>query len=273
MQAPTSSVPVIDISNVSVKYNMPSERINSLKEVAIRRLTGTKITYSDFYALSNINLQIMHGEAVALVGKNGAGKSTLLKLISQVQRPTRGRVIVRGKISPMIELGSGFHPELTGRENIFLNGAMMGHSYLEMSRKLNNIIEFSELGDFIDSPIRTYSSGMIARLGFSIAAEIDPEILIIDEVLAVGDESFQSKCISRMRKFHESGITVLFVSHALDKAEELCPRAIWLDGGKMRYNGPSSKAIQYFRESMNEDVGLFETRQRQIVVAKKSTKK
>ncbi len=256
------------VQNVSVCYHMPSERINSLKEVAIRRVTGRKISFSDFYALRGVSVQIKVGEAVALIGRNGAGKSTLLKIISQVQSPTKGRVVVRGKISPMIELGAGFHPELTGRENILLNGAMLGFSETQMLKKFDQIVDFSELGNFIDSPIRTYSSGMVARLGFSIAASVDPEILIIDEVLAVGDENFQTKCLNRMSEFRDNGVTVLFVTHGLDKIKLLCPRTIWLNEGHLMYDGPTEKAIGYFRDSMMYDEGLETTRMRQIVKIK-----
>ncbi len=188
-----SGQPAIVVSDASVCYRLPTERINTLKEQVIRQVTRRKVKFNEFWALRKVNLQINRGEAIALVGRNGAGKSTLLKLIAKVQRPTTGRIWVQGTMAPIIELGAGFHEELTGRENIFLNGAMLGFSRKEMEKKVDNIIEFSELANFIDSPLRTYSSGMHARLGFAVAAEADPDILIIDEVLSVGDEAFQAK--------------------------------------------------------------------------------
>lgn len=266
LAAHINKAPAIEIANVAVRYRMPNEQVTSLKEVAIRRVTGRKVTYSEFYALNNINATIQAGEAVALIGRNGAGKSTLLKVISRVQVPTKGRIIVRGKMSPMIELGAGFHPELTGRENVYLNGAMLGHSRKEMDSKMQGIIDFSELHNFIDSPLRTYSTGMIARLGFAIASEVDPEILIIDEVLAVGDESFQRKCIERMQRFRDRGITILFVTHALDTIAKLCSRCIWIGEGHVVYDGPTEKAVRYFQESMQFEGSLSETRMRQVVI-------
>lgn len=264
--AATDKAPAIEFTNVGVRYSMPNEQVKSLKEVAIRRFTGRRVTYSEFFALNNVSAKIYPGEAVALIGRNGAGKSTLLKVISQVQVPTAGRIIVRGKMSPMIELGAGFHPELTGRENVFLNGAMLGYSRKQMDSKMQGIIEFSELHNFIDSPIRTYSTGMIARLGFAIASEVEPEILIIDEVLAVGDESFQRKCLDRMLSFRERGITILYVTHALNTIERLCPRCIWISEGRIVYDGPTAKAVKYFQENMQFDDTLSETRMRQVVV-------
>ena len=195
----------IIVSEVSVCYRLPTERITTLKEQVIRTITRRKIKYNEFWALRKVNLRVNRGEAVALIGRNGAGKSTLLKVVAKVQRPTAGRVWVQGRIAPIIELGAGFHEELTGRENIFLNGAMLGFSRAEMQKKVDSIIEFSELANFIDSPLRTYSSGMHARLGFAVAAEADPDILIIDEVLSVGDEAFQKKCMDRMNRFRNGG--------------------------------------------------------------------
>jgi ABC-type polysaccharide/polyol phosphate transport system ATPase subunit len=253
------------LADVSVRYLMPSERISSLKELAVRRLTGRRVKFTEFWALRGIHLRIPQGEAIALIGANGAGKSTLLKVIARVQAPTAGRVWVRGSISPLIELGAGFHPELTGRENIFVNGAMLGFSRKSMQQRLDSIVEFSGLENFIDSPLRTYSSGMQARLGFSVAAAADPDILIVDEALSVGDEAFQRKCAARMAEFRRQGVTILYVTHAIDSVHEICPNAVWLDGGRIRYAGPTEDAVSLYRQSLLADPSLAETQKLQIV--------
>jgi ABC-type polysaccharide/polyol phosphate transport system ATPase subunit len=255
----------IELIDVSVCYRLPSERINNLKEQVIRRLKGTHTSYSEFWALSNISLRVRHGESIALLGRNGAGKSTMLKVIARVQRPTQGRVIVRGNVAPLIELGAGFHSELTGRENIYINGAMLGFSRKQMDAKFESIVEFSELGSFIDSPIRAYSSGMVARLGFAIAADADPDILIVDEALAVGDEAFQQKCLRRMEEFRRRGVTQLYVTHAVGTIHELCTRAVWLDGGRVRFVGDTQVAVQLYRASAEVEADLAATQRLQVV--------
>jgi len=263
----------IVLHDVSVRYRMPTERITSLKEVAVRRLTGRSIKYSEFWALRHANLQVQRGEAIGLVGRNGAGKSTMLKVIAHVQKPSSGRVWVRGHVSPLIELGAGFHHELTGRENIFVNGAMLGFSRKQMERKFERIVEFSELEDFIDAPIRTYSSGMIARLGFSIAADADPDILIIDEAIAVGDEQFQAKCIERMQDFRKQGVTIFYVTHALDSLTRLCPKVVWIDSGRIRKVGPTAQVIEEFRRDLAGEVSIIDSRKMQIVRVERGTGK
>jgi len=266
--APTlepSSDDAILVSGVSLRYRMPTERISSLKEQVIRTITRRTVGYNEFWALRNINLRIKFGDSVALVGRNGAGKSSLLKVIARVIAPTSGRVVVRGNVAPIIELGAGFHPELTGRENIFLNGAMLGFSEPAMKRKFDSIVDFSELEAFIDSPIRTYSSGMTARLAFAIAAEADPDLLIVDEVLSVGAEAFQKKCETRMVRFRERGCTILYVTHALDMAYKLCERAVWIEEGRAIYSGPTPKVVNLFRESMEFESSLSATQKRQVV--------
>lgn len=272
--APSFSGPpdlAVVLSRISVCYRMPTERINTMKEQVVRRITGRSVKYSEFWALHDITLKVRQGEALALIGSNGAGKSTLLKVIARVQQPTSGKVWVRGAISPLIELGAGFHPELTGRENIFINGAMLGFSRRQMQRKFDSIVEFSELGAFIDAPLRTYSSGMTARLGFAVAADADPDILIIDEALSVGDEGFQKKCIARMEEFRARGVTIFYVTHALDKVDELCPRAVWLEGGRMRYAGPTDEVIEAYRENLETeaDISLADTQKLQILPTRK----
>jgi ABC-2 type transport system ATP-binding protein/lipopolysaccharide transport system ATP-binding protein len=259
------------LADVSVRYRLPSERISSLKEVVVRRLTGRSVKYSEFWALRHVDLEVQRGEAIGLVGRNGAGKSTMLKVIARVQKPSSGRVWVRGHVSPLIELGTGFHQELTGRENIFINGSMLGFSRKAMQRKLDRIVEFSGLEGFIDAPLRTYSSGMIARLGFSVAADADPDILIIDEALSVGDEEFQKKCVNRMQEFRRAGVTIFYVTHALDVLGRLCPKAVWIDGGHIRKVGSTAQVIEAFRDSLENDVSIVETRKMQIVqVSRKS---
>jgi ABC-type polysaccharide/polyol phosphate transport system ATPase subunit len=255
----------VELHNVTVSYQMATERVKSLKEVAIRALTGRSVKFSEFRALSDVNMEVKQGEGIALVGRNGAGKSTMLKIIARVHKPTRGRVIVRGTISPLIELGAGFHPELTGRENVMLNGAMLGFSRRDMERKFPSIVEFSGLENFIDSPVRAYSSGMVARLGFAVAADADPDILIIDEALSVGDEAFQLKCLARMNEFRSQGVTVFFVTHGLDIIKTLCERTVWLDAGQIRMDGETEEVIQAFRKSMIKDDDLAETQKRQVV--------
>lgn len=259
----------IVVSGVSLRYRLPTEKINSLKEQVIRTITRRTVGYNEFWALRNVNLRIKFGDSVALVGRNGAGKSSLLKVIARVVNPSSGRVVVRGNVAPIIELGAGFHPELTGRENIFLNGAMLGFSESAMRRKFDSIVDFSELEAFIDSPLRTYSSGMTARLAFAIAAEADPDVLIIDEVLSVGDEAFQKKSENRMVSFRKRGCTILYVTHALDSAHKLCERAVWIDEGRAIYSGPTEKVVSLFRESMEFDTSLSVTQKRQVMKVKR----
>jgi ABC-2 type transport system ATP-binding protein/lipopolysaccharide transport system ATP-binding protein len=238
--------PIIEMKGVSVRYRLPSERIGTFKEYAIRTLQR-KIKLLNFWALNDITFDVNKGEVFGLIGNNGAGKSTMLKVISKVLKPSKGRVVVYGKIAPLLELGAGFHPELSGRENVFLNGALLGYSREEMQTVFDEIVEFSELGQFIDSPIRTYSSGMYARLGFAVATAHVPEILILDEILSVGDEAFQRKCNVRLKTFQQSGATVLMVSHGLDMMEGMCNRIAWIDHGKLKKIGDPHEVIAAYR--------------------------
>jgi len=247
---PTESKPAIILENVSVRYRLPSERIGTLKEYAIR-LLQRRLKHREFWAIKDLDLNIQQGEVFGIVGDNGAGKSTLLKVISKVLRPTTGRVRIYGKIAPLLELGAGFHPELSGRENVFLNGALLGYSHDEMNQVFNEIVEFSELAEFIDAPIRTYSSGMYARLGFAVATAHQPEILIVDEILSVGDEAFQRKCTDRITGFRENGATVLMVSHNLDLIAGMCNRAAWLDHGKLIHMGNAEEVVAKYREGVH----------------------
>jgi ABC-type polysaccharide/polyol phosphate transport system ATPase subunit len=237
----------LSFQDVGMCFRMYRERVNTLKEAALG-LFRHRTRYDEFWALRHASFDVRAGESVGLIGHNGSGKSTLLKIAAGVLKPTEGRVHVAGRISPMIELAAGFDPDLTGRDNIFLNGALMGHSRKEMSSKLDRIVEFSELAEFIDQPVKNYSSGMYARLGFAIAADVDPEILIIDEVLAVGDERFQAKCMERIRAIRGSGCTIFYVSHGMDSVAELCSRVIVLHHGSVAFDGLPGPAIERYRE-------------------------
>jgi ABC-2 type transport system ATP-binding protein len=221
---------VVWLDCISVRYRIPHERITSLKEYAIRRLMR-RIVVEDFWALRDVSLSIKSGEVFGVVGRNGAGKSTLLRVIARVIRPTRGRMRVVGQVAPLLEVGAGFHPELTGRENVYLNATLLGHSRREVDERFDSIVAFSELDQFIDAQLRTYSSGMWARLGFAVATAWQPDILLMDEVLSVGDEGFRVKCQARIKAFRDAGTTVLLVSHSLDIIRALCKRAIWLEQG------------------------------------------
>ena len=243
--------PVIILDGISVSYRAPEARIGSFKEFAIQ-LISRKVHFKEFNALRNVSLEIYEGETIGIIGRNGAGKSTLLKIISRVLIPSKGRVRIRGLVSPLLELGAGFHPELTGRENIFMNGTLLGHKRREIEGRLDEIIEFAELGAFIDSPLRTYSSGMIARLGFSIATTWKPDILILDEVLSVGDENFRNKCSTRIASFHREGTTTLLVSHIASNIETMCSRAVWLDHGMKKAEGAVDDILTQYQKSQQE---------------------
>jgi len=236
----------IQLDNVTVRFRIPHEKIPTLQEYAIRWLKRRTVSFTDFNALDNVSFSIKQGETVGIVGANGAGKSTLLKVISRVIRPTQGRVFLRGRIAPLLELGAGFDYEMTGRENIFLNGAVLGFSRKEMATRLNRIVEFSGISDFIDAPIRTYSSGMVARLGFAVATDIQPEVLIIDEVLSVGDAEFQQKSSARISKYHNDGSTILIVSHNSTAIKQLCDRVVWLDRGSIKMLGNANDIVDQY---------------------------
>jgi ABC-2 type transport system ATP-binding protein/lipopolysaccharide transport system ATP-binding protein len=224
---------MIEVHDVSMRFRLNNDRILSLKEFVTTALRG-KLQYQDFTALQNISFSVYPGQTLGLIGRNGAGKSTLLKVISGILKPTEGSVTCRGNIVPMLELGSGFDFDLTGRENIFLNGAILGYQEDFLKEKYQEIVDFSELGDFIHSPIRNYSSGMLARLAFSVATVVNPEILIVDEILSVGDAAFQEKSHARMLELMGGGTTVLFVSHNLSQIQEMCSQVLWLDHGHIR---------------------------------------
>lgn len=231
-----------------MKFRMSDEPINSLKEIFTHAVKG-KLKFNEFLALDNVSFELEKGKTLGLIGKNGAGKSTTLKLISGILKPTEGTIITNGNIVPMLELGAGFDLELTGKENIYLNGAILGYSKEYLESKYDDIIEFAEIRDFIDMPIRNYSSGMMARLAFSIASVVQPEILIVDEILAVGDVAFQEKSFNRMKELMSGGATVLFVSHDLEKIEEMCDKVIWLNRGKVVMFGDTDEVCKEYRKA------------------------
>lgn len=237
---------IISVRDVSMVFNLATERVDSLKEYMLQ-LAKHQLMMQKFYALQHINLEVARGESVALIGVNGSGKSTLLKVIAGVMRPTYGSVQVRGSIAPMIELGAGFDPDLTARENIYLNGAVLGHDRAFMNDHFDNILDFAELWDFVDVPVKNFSSGMVARLGFAIATEIRAEILIVDEVLSVGDFRFQEKCKKRMSKMLSGGTTLLFVSHSTEQVIELCQKAIWLKNGRIQQSGSAREVCKHYQ--------------------------
>ncbi len=245
---PDGSEPVIRLENVSVRYRVPRERIPTFKEYAIRWLRR-RIGYEEFWALRGVSLEVRCGEAFGIIGPNGAGKSTLLKVVARVLRPTMGRVRVRGRVAPLLELGAGFDTELTGRENVFLNGAILGYTRADIAARFDRIVDFAGVRDFIDAPLRTYSSGMIVRLGFAVATDVQPEILIVDEVLAVGDAEFQKKCAERIEDFRRNGTTILMVSHNLGAVQTLCERAMWLNRGEVQALGPAADVVQQYQQA------------------------
>lgn len=244
---------MIELNNVSMKFRMANDRIMSLKEYVVKKLTG-KIEYKEFIALDNISFSIKKGEVVGIIGSNGAGKSTLLKIISGILAPTQGNVRVQGSIAPMLELGAGFDIDLTARENIFLNGAVLGYSKQYLTDKYDEIVDFSELHQFMNVPIRNFSSGMIMRLAFSIATLVNPDVLIVDEILSVGDANFQKKSAKRMRELMSGGTTVIMVSHSIEQIRQMCSRAVWLDHGEMKMVG---NAVEVCNSYMNHSRELY----------------
>ncbi len=244
---------MIKIENVSMKFNLEIEKDFSMKQAFVNLFTKKKKKKKneDFWALKDVSFNIGKGEVVGLIGSNGAGKSTLLKVVSGVMKPTKGKVKVKGVISPMIELGAGFDGNLTARENIYLNGAILGYSKEFLDDKFDEIVEFSELKDFLDVPVKNFSSGMTAKLAFSIATIVNPEILIVDEILSVGDIKFQEKSKKKMMEMIKGGTTVLYVSHSLESIKDLCTKVVWLEHGKVVKMGDTNKICDdYYKEQM-----------------------
>ena len=240
---------VINVSDATVRFNMASERIDNLKEYVIK-LVKHQLMFQEFLALKYVDFSVRKGEAWGVIGTNGSGKSTLLKLICGILKPYTGTVKIQGSIAPLIELGAGFDGDLTAKENIFLNGAVLGHTKKYMQDHFEEIVEFAELQDFLDMPIKNYSSGMAARLGFSIATVVRPDILIVDEVLSVGDYAFQQKCEKRMKGMLEGGTTLLFVSHSIDSVRSLCDHALWLDKGNVRLKGEVEEVCDAYMQAL-----------------------
>ena len=238
---------IIQVEDVSMRFNLAQEKTETLKEYTVKLLKH-QLFFNEFYALLDISFKIEPGESVALIGRNGSGKSTMLKLIAGVMYPTTGSVTVNGEIAPLIELGAGFDLDLTARENVFLNGAVLGHDRAYMQEHFQNIIDFAELWDFVDVPVKNYSSGMIARLGFSIATMVKPEILVVDEILAVGDQAFQDKCHKRLEDMMNSGTTVLLVSHSAADIKRICQKAVWIDKSNLRFVGNVDEALQFYNK-------------------------
>lgn len=238
---------IVSVKDVSMVFNLATERLDSLKEYVLK-LLKRELMIQEFYALRDVNLEVERGEAVALIGTNGSGKSTLLKVIAGVMHPTKGSVTVRGSIAPMIELGAGFDMELTARENVYLNGAVLGHDRKFMDEHFNSIIDFAELWDFVDVPVKNYSSGMVARLGFAIATAVRADVLIVDEVLAVGDFRFQEKCKKRMAEMMSGGTTLLFVSHSTEQVRQLCQKALWIKKGRVQMFGDVNEVCDAYEK-------------------------
>lgn len=238
----------VELKNVEMHFNMSKEKLESLKEYFLKLVTR-KLMYEDFTALDNVSFEVPKGDVFGIVGLNGSGKSTTLKLISGILTPTKGTVETAGTIAPLIELGAGFDYDLTARENIYLNGSVLGHSKKFMDEKFDDIVEFSEMRDFLDTPMKNYSSGMVARIGFAIATVTQPDILIVDEILAVGDFRFQEKCEQRMKHMINDDTTVIIVSHSIEQIERLCRHCLWLEKGKIKMIGDAQEVCRAYRAS------------------------
>lgn len=238
----------VNVSHVTIRFNLANQKVDNLKEYVIK-LAKRELMFQEFLALKDVSFQIKKGEAWGIVGANGSGKSTLLKAISGILKPYQGSITVDGSVAPLIELGAGFDGELTARENIFLNGCVLGHSEKYMKEHFDEIVDFAELGAFLDSPIKNYSSGMKARLGFSVATMVRPEVLIVDEILAVGDYKFRKKCEQRMNYMLSNGTTLLYVSHSIEEVRRLCSHALWLNHGEVVRQGTASEICDLYGNS------------------------
>lgn len=242
---------IVDVDHVTIRFNLASQKIDNLKEYFIK-FVKRELMFQEFLAIEDISFQVRAGEAWGLIGTNGSGKSTMLKAISGIIKPYKGTIKVNGSVAPLIELGAGFDPECTARENIFLNGCVLGHSYKFMEEHFDEIVEFAEIQQFLDSPIKNYSSGMKARLGFAVATMVKPSILIVDEILAVGDYKFRKKCESRMQELLAGGTTLLYVSHNIDEVRRLCDHVIWIDHGRARMIGETRAVCDAYMEEMKK---------------------
>jgi ABC-type polysaccharide/polyol phosphate transport system ATPase subunit len=245
--------PVIRLENVTQRFRVIHERPDTMREL-FSKMFRHNSSFHDFEAVKNASLEVTKGQALGIIGRNGSGKSTLLKIIAGVYRPTSGTVEVNGTLAPLIELGAGFHHELTGRENILLNGLLMGYSKREMQEREQSIIDFADIGEFIDAPVKQYSSGMYMRLAFSVATEVNPQILLVDEILAVGDIGFQEKCFERISKFREAGKTIVMVTHIMANLQRICERAVLIDHGSILVDSTPDEAIALYHNLMNVEV-------------------
>ncbi len=251
---PEDTLPIIRLENVSKRFAFSEEQPNSFMELVISRLAkpqkaATNTTHEhSLWAVHDVSFAVWPGQSIGIIGRNGSGKSTLMKLIARILRPNEGRITVRGRVSALLELGAGFHPDLTGRENIYLNASVLGLQKADIERHFDSVVSFSELDSFIDMPVKHYSSGMYMRLGFSVAVHVSPNILIIDEILAVGDQKFQEKCISRIYDMQQSGVTIVLVSHSADMLRRLCSHLIWMESGRLMAAGPTEEVLQKYLE-------------------------
>ena len=240
--------PIISVKNVTVRFNLMEEKVDTFKEYVVKLLKG-KLFYNEFIGLDNVSFEVNKGDVMGIIGFNGAGKSTILKILAQILSPSSGTVEVKGTIAPLIEVGAGFDPELTARENIFLNGAVLGYSKSFLKEKMKDIIDFAELEKFVDVPLKNFSSGMYARLGFSIATAVQPDVFIVDEVLSVGDFKFQKKCETRIENMIDSGTTIILVSHEIGMIERLCNKVLWLEKGKVKEFGDTELICNKYKKS------------------------
>ena len=242
---------MIDVDHVTIRFNLSNQKVDNLKEYFVK-LLKRELMFQEFLAVKDVSFQVREGEAWALVGSNGSGKSTMLKAISRILKPYKGSISVNGTVAPLIELGAGFDPEMTARENIFLNGCVLGHTEKFMQEHFDDIVAFAEVEKFLDSPLKNFSSGMRARLGFAIATMVKPDILIVDEVLAVGDVKFRAKCEKRMKELLEGGTTLLYVSHNINEVKRLCTHAIWIDKGVERMKGDVKTVADAYMAEMKK---------------------
>ncbi len=242
---------VVDVDHVTIRFNLANQKVDNLKEYFVK-MVRKELMFQEFLAVKDVNFQVRKGESWGLLGANGSGKSTLLKAVSGIIRPYAGKIRVRGTVAPLIELGAGFDPELTARENIFLNGCVLGHSEKFMQEHFDEIVEFAGIEEFLDSPLKNYSSGMKARLGFSVATMVQPDILIVDEVLAVGDLKFRKKCMKRMEEMLAGGTTLLYVSHNIAEVKRLCDHAVWIDKGEMKMIGEAGPVCEAYVAEMSK---------------------
>ena len=239
---------IINVEHVSMRFNLSSEKFDSFKEYVIKSLKK-QVSYDEFWALKDVSFEVKRGDSLGLIGRNGSGKSTMLKTIAGVLKPTKGKVTVGGNIAPLIELGAGFDMDLTARENVFLNGALLGYNRAQMEAQYDDIVEFSELGEFMDVPVKNFSSGMVSRLAFAIATIGIPDILIVDEVLSVGDFRFQEKCEARIQNMKDQGTTILFVSHSIEQVKKICNKAVWLEHGVLKMFGDAQEICGIYEKA------------------------